>query len=353
MEESKSPHARRLLQMSQMTTKQARDYQKVKSERMSSLGDRDKFVTDSAKPGRSVDIPYPLTKEEALYFVKYKLGIHDPEAAMKENPLQLLDNVIDKINRVIPFTNINYFKSTPLWHYSIDMLKKHMLTLQGGTCFWINPFTKALLDALGYKTHHICGNNPGDGTNDTHISTIVEDVTYPGSRHLVDPGTRRPLCGAIPLDFEKESPTYKFNYMKSKFFRSGDQVTWCAQSPMTLGGNHVMYDSEGQKWHQQVNYWLNEKRLWHPFVETWKIFFQVGNVHLSPPFNGLVFFAYLGDKIVSVLGYREKIVTYFLEEDSYERVNMTKPQLLKLFQTHFPQYTEGMLQEVFEICPLT
>lgn len=272
---------------------------------------------------------------------------------MLENSLALLNNIIDQINKVIPFTNIHFFSSSlPVWNCTPDIQKHHMLSRQGGTCIWVNPFTKAILDRLGYKTYHICGFNPGDGTNDTHISIIVEDVTHPGSRHLVDPGTRRPLCAAIPLDFDKESPVYKFHYMRSKFFRDGDFLTWCAQTPMNTGSKQVMYDSEGQKWHKQVNFWLTEKRHWHPFVDTWKMFFQVCNVHKAPPFNGLIFFAYLDDKIVSVLALGGKFITYFLEEDSYEKVEMTKSQLLELLQTNFPQYSESKLREVFENCPL-
>ncbi|PIK44328.1 hypothetical protein BSL78_18801 [Apostichopus japonicus] len=187
-------------------------------------------------------------------------------------------------------------------------------------------------------------------TNDTHISIIVEDVTHPGSRHLVDPGTRRPLCAAIPLDFDKESPVYKFHYMRSKFFRDGDFLTWCAQTPMNTGSKQVMYDSEGQKWHKQVNFWLTEKRHWHPFVDLENVLPGLQCAQ-GAPFNGLIFFAYLDDKIVSVLALGGKFITYFLEEDSYEKVEMTKSQLLELLQTNFPQYSESKLREVFENCP--
>ncbi|KAJ8024545.1 hypothetical protein HOLleu_34479 [Holothuria leucospilota] len=341
--------SRRLSQMLRMTSA-------TENGRHSQIQDSTSSTTTSIpdkQASENMDLFYPLTRDEALSFVENKLHIPDPEAFFRNNKQHFLNHLVERLNQVIPFTNMHFFTSTPFCNLTSEDYKQHIFSDLGGICIWINPFTKALLEQLGYKAYHVCGNNPGDTRNDTHISTIACDVSYPGSRHLVDPGTRRPLCAAIPLDFEKESPAYKFHFMKSKFFwREGDILVWCAQSSQRVPESQVMYDSNGEKWQIQVTYWLKEKTTWHRYRGLWQKFGNVSPQTFRHPFNGLVFFAYLKDQIVSILGFKDNIAVIFYKEDSYRKVHMTRTELMNFFQKHYPQYPARMLQEVFQSCQL-
>ncbi|KAJ8033024.1 hypothetical protein HOLleu_23145 [Holothuria leucospilota] len=344
---------RRLSQMLRMTsaTENGRDSQ---IQIPSSLNKEESNVPNEVT-SEVMELPYPLTKEEAIDFVENNLNIPDSEVFFQNNKLGFLNQIVERMNQVIPYTNMHFFTSVPVWNLTGEDCKTHILSGQGGTCIWINPFTKALLEKIGYDAHLVCGNNPGDTRNDTHISTIVSNISYPGSGHLADPGTRRPLCAAIPLDFEKESPVYKFHYMRSKFFwRESAILIWCAQSPQRVPESQVIYDANGEKWQIQVTYWLNEKTSWYSYVRFWQTFGKESPLTFRHPFHGLVFVAYLNntDTIASILGYKNKVVVMYHGKDSYKKVSISRTELMNLFQDQFPQYPTKLLQEVFKNCQL-
>lgn len=187
------------------------------------------------------DIPYPLTREEAFCILENILLIADPVELLQQDPILFLNKFIHRMITEIPFSNI------PLVSQHMDNkhcptfteCKEAIICRQGGHCFYKNIFSKALLDLMGYKTFHVGGNNPGEDQIDSHTAIIVCDLSYPGSLHLAEPGTRRPLFEAIPLDFDQESPEYHFHFLRSKFFRRDDGILFLV-CPCSRG-NSALY----------------------------------------------------------------------------------------------------------------
>ena len=69
-------------------------------------------------------------------------------------------------------------------------------------------FMKVLLETLGYNVHFISCmiKKPND-----HICTVVRDLSYEGSEHLIDI-TGYPNFETVPLDFTETSSVYKHSF---------------------------------------------------------------------------------------------------------------------------------------------
>ena len=164
-----------------------------------------------------------LSKEEAVQFVTKVLGISSPLRKLEEDRTLFLNDLIKAFHRTVPFQNITLLcqseadRHVPTWEES----KVAMMGGRGGICYTVSVFMTYLLEALGYETYF-----PASGIffPNNHITTIVQNLTYPGSKHLVDALSGYPTFEAIPLDFEKESPVYCHSFLEYKFVREGNTI---------------------------------------------------------------------------------------------------------------------------------
>ncbi|KAJ8024546.1 hypothetical protein HOLleu_34480 [Holothuria leucospilota] len=269
-----------------------------------------------------------------------------PQQVFQANPLVTMNTIAKQIRRTIPFTTMDMF-DRPLDQINDEVGKEHILRCHGGWCTSVNPFTKSLLDHLGYRTQDILASIPGM-SHDTHIATIVWDASHPGSCHLVDPGVRRPFLQAISLDFEKESPIYKCHYARYKFFKEdGDKVLWSIQPSnriiQKLSKDESITDLSGQKWQVLLRYNLRKPMARYHINKYWQMLLH-GNKPVPPGVDGLVFCAFKNDYVVEINATREKIVVNIFDEDSQvERMKMTSEELIRFFITYFPNYPMEML----------
>ncbi|KAJ8024543.1 hypothetical protein HOLleu_34477 [Holothuria leucospilota] len=230
------------------------------------------------------------------------------------------------------------------------------MSRQGGTCMWINPFTKALLEQLGHTTYLIPGNAIPvmDIKRPTHISTIICDVSYPGSRHLVDPGIRWPHNEAVPLNFERESPEYKVHKLRTKFFKTEDgNLVLGIPSSIQASESQVISDSNGENWQIKMAYWLKDRMTWSTYVGLWQDAAKHG-LPFPRGFESLLFFTFLNEKKINIVSSDGKThaTFYSLKDHTTERIMMTKKELMNFFVEHYPQYSVKKLEEVFEVCKL-
>ena len=103
-------------------------------------------------------------------------------------------------------------------------IKSAVMCGNGGLCYTVGTFLNCLLDALGYDTYIPASYIGGGFTSMNHIATIVQNLTFPGSKHLVD-ACGYPTFEPIPLDFEKESPVYRQGFLEFKFVIEGNTVS--------------------------------------------------------------------------------------------------------------------------------
>ena len=163
-----------------------------------------------------------LTKAEAVHFVTTVLKIDSPLQKLEKDRVQFLHELNLAYQRTMPFQNIDTVaqepakRHTPTW----EEIKDAAMRSRGGRCYVLNVFMKTLLEALGYDVHHAACNifSPNN-----HMTTIVRNLTSPGSKHLVDISAY-PTFEIVSLDFEKESPVYNHSFLEFKFVREGDTI---------------------------------------------------------------------------------------------------------------------------------
>ncbi|KAJ8036106.1 hypothetical protein HOLleu_19977 [Holothuria leucospilota] len=303
--------------------------------------------------------PYPLSKEEAFSFVENVLGLEHPDTLFKTDPLKNLTKIAEGIKKVSPYTTMSFWDGS-LYQLNDYYFKHRMIHGHGGGCVVINPFTKAILDHLGYTTYDVSARVVAS-SDAFHLSTIVCDLSYPGSIHLVEPGTIRPLFHPIALDFEQESSVYEVYGLRNKFFKRNDgNVVWCMEPlPKMLNrlGNHeVIQDSAGTKWQIFLIYMLQRKMGRCHFNEYWHKVIR-GKRYIPPRTNGFVYVAYKNGDLIHVFAGKQKIFVQTLHKDATEEAQeLTKEELLRLFEKNFPGFPTRMvgraIQDNFQISQL-
>ncbi|KAJ8036105.1 hypothetical protein HOLleu_19976 [Holothuria leucospilota] len=302
---------------------------------------------------------YPLTKEEAFSFVENVLGLEHPDTLFKTDPLKNLTKIAERIKKLSPFTTMAFWDGS-LFQLNDDYCKHHMFHGHGGGCLVINPFTRAVLEHLGYTTYDVCARVVAS-TDALHLSTIVCDLSYPGSVHLVEPGTVRPLFHPIALDFEQESSVYEVFGLRNKFFKRNDgNVVWCME-PLPkmlnrLGDHEVIQDSAGTKWQIFLIYLLQRKMATYHFSKYWNKVIR-GKGYIPPRTNGFAYNAYKHGHLIHVFADKQKIFVQTLRKDATEEIReLTKEELLKLFEKNFPGFPSRMvgraIQDDFQISQL-
>ncbi|XP_077978894.1 uncharacterized protein LOC144434318 [Glandiceps talaboti] len=164
-----------------------------------------------------------FTKEEAVNFTENILRVKEPLHRFEENKLQLLNAVIRAYHNTIPFQNITLLCLDPMERRApskIEM-KEDALSTVGGICPVSNTSMKFILEALGFHVYFV----PANVTHpNNHFLFVVHDVVQEGDAYMVDVGCGYPTFEAIPLDFDNESPVYKYSFISLKLVRKDDII---------------------------------------------------------------------------------------------------------------------------------
>ncbi|XP_076324555.1 putative arylamine N-acetyltransferase 2 isoform X2 [Tachypleus tridentatus] len=180
-----------------------------------------------------------LTKDEALYFVSNVLNIEEAEAKLAIDRKAFLDQVVQCIHEDIPFQNLFLLSMDPENRHLPTWveIKEFMMRKRGGICYIINVFTKYLLQALGFNAYHAACSIEFPNN---HIVTIIRDLTFDGSKHLVD-FSGYPLFKAIPLDFGEKSPVYSASFLTYKFIREQKSIVRLHQTQNIYRSSSFLY----------------------------------------------------------------------------------------------------------------
>ena len=164
-----------------------------------------------------------MQQQEAVNFVEDVLKLSSPLSKLRENRTLFLNEII-KAFLSVPYQNIHLLcepeaeRHVPTWEEAKDSVMRG----HGGICYSQCLFMKYLLEALGYDVYFAACSAFGFPAGN-HITTIVRDLSSPGSHHIVD-NSAFPTFEAIPLDFEIESPIYCHSYLEYKFLKRGGQI---------------------------------------------------------------------------------------------------------------------------------
>ncbi|XP_071505085.1 uncharacterized protein [Diadema antillarum] len=164
-----------------------------------------------------------LTSQEAYAFLRDVLEVVSPERKMKDDPTGLLQEMVFSWHQHIPYQTITLIATPHEQRHvpTIDDIKRSIFTKVGGCCYENNVGCYMILRALGL---HVVLVASDIGWENNHIIPIVENLTYQGSRHIVDVGTGYPTFFPVALDFKKASPEYHDSYLRYKFVVDGDII---------------------------------------------------------------------------------------------------------------------------------
>ncbi|KAJ8031732.1 hypothetical protein HOLleu_25029 [Holothuria leucospilota] len=167
---------------------------------------------------------------------------------------------------------------------------------------------------------------------------------------MTEPGTRRPLFEAIPLDFDQESPEYHFHFLRSKFFRRDDGILlWCAYAPEETAPSTYAIESGDEFWKVQVIYRLDQRRSRKYFVD--RLHYWAGIPSLMPYTHQIAYIcAYKDNKLFSYV-YQRHLVGFKVEgEDlSESEIQLLTPyEMIDSIMENFPQYTRDMIQSAMD-----
>ena len=128
-----------------------------------------------------------LSKEEAIQFVTDVLIIPDPEKKFQEDRVAFLNEVIKGIHCSVPFQNITLLIQEVADQHvpTVEEIKTDLMGRKGGLCYTIGVFGTYLLQALGYDAY-LCAGSIKIFDSSNHIICIVQNLTCPGSLHMVD-----------------------------------------------------------------------------------------------------------------------------------------------------------------------
>lgn len=167
-----------------------------------------------------------LSREEAIQFVTNVLGLSDPDRKLQEDHrVKFLDEIIKAIHASVPFQNITLLVQDVADQHipTVEEIKADLMGGKGGLCYSIGTFVTYLLRALGYDAY-MCAGSITIFDSGNHVICVVRNLTSPGSLHMVDAWSGWPTFEAIPLDFQDESPTYNFSFVKFKFLCKGTLI---------------------------------------------------------------------------------------------------------------------------------
>lgn len=149
-----------------------------------------------------------LTRQEALEFVERRLNVGEAEKLLAENRVGFLDDLIVAFHNNVPFQTMTNMAVSPERRRvpSVEEIKHDVYSGRGGMCIALNGYFHAVLVALGYDCYLTEGRMWNADPN-THAVIIVRNLFGTDDSRLVEVGVGYPTLGAVPLDFDLESPT--------------------------------------------------------------------------------------------------------------------------------------------------
>ena len=214
----------------------------------------------------------------------------------------------------------------------------------GGLCYTLSVFMNALLTALGYDMYLAGGSVYYD--SDTHVIVIARNLTTRGSLHLVDL-SGFPTFGAIPLDFENESPVYHNSVHLYKFIRVNSKIIWrmhrqdLEQERPLVHGRECFVD--GWRRFCQIN--ITPRDL-PSFYDTMVAVYTKPELNATPFFKTLHAVWYPGSKMVAVRNCAFKVEH---EQGKEEKKGIsTREEMTMIMTTHFPNMLVSHLAQALD-----
>ena len=276
-----------------------------------------------------------LSKEEAVQFVTEILGISVP-SNLEEDRVTFLNMLIKATHSSVPWQNITLLGEAEADRHkpTLKEIKEAMMCGFGGLCYSIGVFMTYLLQALGYEAYFSTGsvrNHP-----DNHIIAIVENLTSPGSKHLVDAWCGWPTFEAIPLDFDVESTIYSHSFLEFKFIRKGDTYLRLHRGDLYTQALLPGDSSVPAEWRKVYEFDLTPRELSH-FDQSMSDIYTLPSSAVSPFLLSFCAIIFNNLKLVVI-----KDTTLIIEKDNHE-MEFTKfssrEEMISTMKTYFPQIT--------------
>ncbi|XP_072179793.1 uncharacterized protein [Diadema setosum] len=144
---------------------------------------------------------------------------------MATDSTALLSDIVSSWQSYIPFQNLGMIACPQDERHppTLHEIKENVFTKMGGCCYHNNIGCYLILCAVGFDVSLVASDV---GMRNNHPLSIVHNLSYSGSHHVVDVGTGGyPTFLPIPLDFKKESSEYHQSYLRYKFILEGDTIT--------------------------------------------------------------------------------------------------------------------------------
>ena len=283
-----------------------------------------------------------LSKEEAVHFVTEVLGIRDPDRKHQEDRVAFLNELIKAIHCSVPFQNITLLSQDEADRHlpTVEEIKTDIKSGKGGLCYTIGVFITHLLQALGYDAY-LCAGSIMFFDTGNHVICIVQNLTSPGSKHMVDAWTGWPTFEAIPLDFQDESPVYNFSFLEFKLIRKGTIVQRFHRKGEKYAEISHPADQYIEGWRKMCEFDMAIPRELSFFDQP---MLRVGE--LSPFLVTFRAVTYRDLKLVAI-----RNDTLLLENDSH-KVEATKLQsrkeICEAMKKYFPQFTAENVMKALE-----
>ena len=282
-----------------------------------------------------------MQQQEAVNFVEDVLKLSSPLSKLRENKTLFLNEII-KAFLSVPFQNIHLLcepeaeRHVPTWEEAKDSVMRG----HGGICYSQCLFMKYLLEALGYDVYFAACNVFGFTGN--HITTIVRDLSSPGSRHIVD-NSAFPTFEAIPLDFEVESPIYHHSYLEYKFLKKGGQILRMhrkGEHTPTIPGHECIIDG----WRRIFDFELTPRDLSHVEHTMRVVYTEPGqNSPFLKTFHAVVY------KDLKLIAIKDDLL--MLENDEQKLVvtkMQTREEMVSTVKQYFPMFTVNEITKAIE-----
>ena len=286
-----------------------------------------------------------MQQQEAVNFVEDVLKLSSPLSKLRENKALFLNEII-KAFLVVPFQNIHLLceaeadRHVPTW----EECKESVMGGFGGICYSQCLFMKYLLEAIGYDVYFAACNIFGFSNN--HVTTIVRDLSSPGSHHIVD-NSAFPTFEAISLDFEVESPIYHHSYLEYKFIKRGSQILRLHRkgehTPTVPGGERII-----DGWRRVFEFELIPRDLSHFENAMNAVYTKPGeNSPFLKTFHAVV---YKDLKLIAI-----KDDSLMLENDEQNLVvtkMQTREEMVTTVKKYFPMFTAKEITKAIEYIKL-
>ena len=286
-----------------------------------------------------------MQQQEAVNFVEDVLKLSSPLSKLRENRTLFLNEII-KAFLSVPYQNIHLLcepeaeRHVPTWEEAKDSVMRGY----GGICYSQCLFMKYLLEALGYDVYFAACNIFGFTGN--HITTIVRDLSSPGSRHIVD-NSAFPTFEAIPLDFEVESPIYHHSYLEYKFLKRDGQILRMHRkgehTPTIPGGERII-----DGWRRIFEFELTPRDLSHVEHSMRVVYTEPGqNSPFLKTFHAVVY------KDLKLIAIKDDLL--MLENDEQKLVvtkMQTREEMVSTVKQYFPMFTVNEITKAMDYIKL-